>query len=33
MLPNWLIAAIVVVGIFSLLSDGGSWFMRDKHIK
>ena len=33
MLSNWLIVAIVVVGIFSLLADGGNWFTRDKHIK
>ena len=31
MLPNWLIAAIVIVGIFSILADGGDWFMGDKH--
>ena len=28
MLPNWLIAAIVVVGIFSILADGGDWWIE-----
>ena len=31
MLSNWLIAAIVVVGIFSILADGGNWYMGDKY--
>jgi len=28
-----IVVAIVVVGIFSLLADGGDWFTKDKHIK
>ena len=28
-LPNWMIAAIVVVGIFSLTADWQDWFMGD----
>ena len=28
MIPNWVIAIIVVVGIFSLLADGGDWWMK-----
>ena len=28
MLPDWMIVIIVVVGIFSLLADGGDWWMK-----
>jgi len=28
-LPNWMIVAIVVVGIFSLIADWQDWFKGD----
>jgi len=28
MLPDWMIVIIVVVGIISLLADGGDWWIK-----
>jgi len=29
MLPSWMIAIIVAVGLFSFIADWQDWFMRD----